>query len=122
MPATDTVSPRSDARLTRRHLRRLVEIAGRDLEEFFERNPRLRIYRSRLLLTGLCQGAALHYLDHSNGVKDLDVYTFFAVHPDVRLQRRRGTHADFGPSELGRHPDDVGYAGRRVDMFLKTIE
>ncbi|OBI13387.1 hypothetical protein A5712_05125 [Mycobacterium sp. E2327] len=122
MAATDTVSPRSYALLTHTHLRRLLEIANRDLEKFFDRNPHLHIYRTRVLLTGLCQGAALHYLDQNNGVKDLDIYTFFAAHPDVRLQRRRGTQADFGHSELGRHPADVGYVGRRVDMFVKTIE
>jgi hypothetical protein len=118
---SDGVSPRSDALLTRQHLSRLAGIARRDLDEFFQRNPHLRTYRLRVLLTALCQGAALHYLDQSNGVKDLDVYTFLAADPDLRLQRRR-RWADFGPSELGRHPGDVGYSGRRVEIYLKTIE
>lgn len=80
------VSERSLARLSEAHLHQLVEIARDDLDGFFLRNPQLSAYRSRVLLTALCQGAALHYLDHTNGVKDLDVWTFFAVLPDLRLQ------------------------------------
>jgi hypothetical protein len=121
MVASD-VSERSLARLSEAHLHQLVEIARDDLDGFFSRNPHLSVYRSRVLLTALCQGAALHYLDHSSGVKDLDVWTFFAALPDLRLQRRRPKQVDFGPSELGRHPADHGYVGRRVDLLLKTID
>lgn len=30
--------------------------------------------------------------------------------------------ADFGPSELGRHPDDTGYTGRHVDLIGRSID
>ena len=30
--------------------------------------------------------------------------------------------ADFGPSELGRHPDDAGYRGRHVDLIGRSID
>jgi hypothetical protein len=32
-----------------------------------------RLYADRLFAVALCQGAALHYIDGKNGVKDLDV-------------------------------------------------
>jgi hypothetical protein len=103
---TNARSPRSYARLTEQHLRRL---------------------------------AALHYLDGRNGVKDLDVWTFYAALPGVRFPAgKRETHVDFGPSELGRQLYDldaarndlerarwgrwtVEYGGRRVDFLMRAL-
>ena len=62
--------------LNKRHLARLSKIAEADHESFYARRPE---YRGRLIAVVLAQGAALHYLDRSNGVKDLDVWTFFAL-------------------------------------------
>ncbi|WP_158168561.1 hypothetical protein [Mycolicibacterium smegmatis] len=112
---------RSLAPLTDEHLCRLAAIAEADRERMFSRNPHLAVYRDRILLTALCQGAALHYIDGANGVKDLDVYTFYADDPNVGYPYRRRGVADFGNSELGRHPDDVGYVGRRVDLLGRAL-
>src|SRR4051812_48950852 len=71
--------PRSQARITGEVLNRLSEIAAEDREDRFRRRPRWAPYRDRILCVALCQGASLHYLDHQNGVKDLDVWTFFAA-------------------------------------------
>jgi hypothetical protein len=30
--------------------------------------------------------------------------------------------ADFGPSELGRHPDDTGFVGRHVDLIGRSLD
>jgi hypothetical protein len=70
----------------------------------------------------LCQGAALHYVDHTNGVKDFDVWSFYAEHPDGPFSARwRGT-ADFGPSKFGRFPGDpLHYQGRRVDLMGRSL-
>jgi len=62
----------------------------------------------RLLLVAPCQGGALHYLDcknqvrNKNGVKDLDVYSFYAEHPRVPWPYR-GRHGvrDFGELPCG---------------------
>jgi hypothetical protein len=82
-------------RITPRVLDRLSEIAAEDREDRFKRRPRWEAYRDRVLCVALCQGAALHYVDGRNGVKDLDVWTFFAEEPEVgpfparwRLERR----------------------------------
>lgn len=93
----------------------------------FEHNPNWGCYRGRLLCVALCQGAALHYLDRETGVKDFDVWTFFArspgrPHPDAALFRRRKL-VDFGPSRFGRTPTaPPGFAGRRVDLFARDLD
>ncbi|UGT61806.1 hypothetical protein [Nocardia asteroides] len=44
--------------------------------------------------------------------------------PDSASERNREARktADFGASELGRHPDDIGYAGRRIDFLGKDLD
>lgn len=110
------------AALTDEHLRRLAELAEADREGLFIRNPHLSVYRDRILLTALCQGAALHFVNGTNGVKDLDVYTFYAEDSGVGYPYRRRGVEDFGDSELGRHPDDHGFQGRRVDLLGRTLK
>ncbi|MCH9736514.1 MAG: hypothetical protein K0U78_18500 [Actinomycetia bacterium] len=116
------MSERSMAPLTDEHLRRLGAIAEADREGLFNRNPHLAVYRDRILLTALCQGAALHFVNGTNGVKDLDVYTFYAEDSDVGYPYRRRGVEDFGESDLGRHPDDHAFRGRRVDLLGRTLK
>lgn len=110
------------ASITDEHLRRLAEFAKADRDGLFRRNPHLAVYRHRILMTALCQGAALHFVNGINGVKDLDVYTFYAQHPGVGYPYRRRGVADFGDSEHGRHPDDHHLVGRRVDMLGRALK
>lgn len=56
-----------------RDLNRLAEIARLDQEDFFARKPRYRVLRQESVCVALCQGAALHFVDGENGVKDFDV-------------------------------------------------
>lgn len=118
---------RSFAPLTDGHLRRLVTIAKRDRDTMFAKNPHLEVYRDRVLLVALCQGAALHYIDGKNGVKDIDVYTFYASYPGVMLHPMRHGLADFGESELGYRPADKPhrgkpFVGRRVDLLQRGLK
>lgn len=133
----DKASPRSSAPLTLDHLARLSAIAADDREVFFRSQP---AYRDRLLATVLAQGAALHWVDGATGVKDLDVWSFFALPPGVTAfpanQRKR--HVDFGPSTLGRQMFDLtdpdlsahdrsrftrwsNFEGRRVDLMMRGL-
>lgn len=79
-------------------------------------------YAGRLLCRALCQGAALHYVNGSNGVKDFDVWSFYAQYDDWPFPARwRGTR-DFGPSKFGRYPGDPPcYSGRRVDLLGRSL-
>ena len=55
-------------------------------------------------------GGALHYLDckkgakKTNGVKDLDVYSFYADDPEIPWPYRRHGVADFGASSSATTP------------------
>jgi hypothetical protein len=99
---SSTRSERSYEPLSPAHLRRLAELAEQD-HQLFTRVDGRPEYRTHRLSVTLAQGAALHYLDGRNGVKDLDVWTLYAAVPGARFPAdRRETHADFGPSEFDR--------------------
>ena len=119
-----SIVARSLERITKADLRILGELACGYFDDLFERKPDFSgRFRGRLLLLALCQGAALHYMDRSHGVKDFDVWGFSKSLPDVTFPSR-GLHGrrDFGPSRFGRQPQERGYEGRRVDILGRSIE
>jgi hypothetical protein len=106
-----------------RDLLRLAELAAEAEAGLFARHPHgAGRYAGRLLCRALCQGAARHYLDGETGVKDFDVWSFYAALADGPFPYRwRGT-VDFGPSRFGRWPgDQPSYAGRRVDLLGRSL-
>jgi hypothetical protein len=114
---------RSLARIEIADLLRLAALAADAEAELFRRNPQgSGRYAGRLLGRALCQGAALHYVDESNGVKDFDVWSFYAQLDEWPFPARwRGTR-DFGPSKFGRYPGDpLRYSGRRVDLLGRSL-
>jgi hypothetical protein len=115
------VSDRSFVQIRPADLRRLDEIAREDLDNFFRESPIYAVYRDRLLMTCLCQGAAQHWVDNSHGVKDFDVWAFFMAHPDRPFPARRRKARDFQDGRFGRHPADEGYTGRRVDILGRSV-
>jgi hypothetical protein len=120
----ETPSGRSRARIDRNDLLRLAELAAEVEAGLFARNPQgAGRYAGRLVCRALCQGAALHYLDARNGVKDFDVWSFYAQRTDGPFPYRwRGT-ADYGPSKFGRYSGDPPwFTGRRVDLLGRSLE
>ena len=116
------VMDRSFERLELHHLRRLARIAINDLTDLFDRKPDLGyLYRDRLMVICLCQGGARHFLHRDRGVKDLDLWAFFAMHPNRSFPYRRHKRMDFGASRFGRHPNDQHFRGRGVDIFGRSI-
>ena len=116
-------SDRSLARIEIADLLRLAALAADAEADLFSRNPQgSGRYAGRLLGRALCQGAALHYVDESNGVKDFDVWSFYAQYDDWPFPARwRGTR-DFGLSKFGRYPGDPPrYTGRRVDLLGRSL-
>jgi hypothetical protein len=66
-------------RIARADLLRLAALAADAEAELFRRNPQgSGRYAGRLLGRALRQGAALHYVNGWNGVKDFDVWSFYA--------------------------------------------
>jgi hypothetical protein len=113
---------RSQERVTSSDLKRLGEIARADRERFFTRYPHWSmLYSKRLLCVALCQGAALHFVDGSNGVKDFDVWSFFCANPHGPIPRRRVVSCDLGYPKFGTSPDRPDFIGRRVDLLFKSI-
>ena len=108
---------------------RLARIARADGARFLERRPE---YKGRLICVALCQGSGLHYVDVArrrrlNGVKDFDVWSFFAAIPGLRFPAdRRHVHVDFGRSKFGRWSNEPSrfrhFEGRRVDLFMRTLQ
>ena len=61
-------------------------------------------------------------MNGSNGVKDFDVWSFYAHYGDWPVPARwRGTR-DFALSKFGRYPGDPPrYWGRRVDLLGRSL-
>ena len=115
---------RSLERIDGDDLIRLAELAARAESALFARKPHgAGRYAGRLVCRALCQGAALHSVDGRNGVKDFDVWSFYAERGDGPFPYRwRGT-ADYGPSKFGRFPDDPpSFTGRRVDLLGRSLD
>jgi hypothetical protein len=118
-----TGSERSLESIGQPDLIRLAELAAQAEMRLFGQNPDgAGRYAGRLLCRALCQGAARHYLDGTTGIKDFDVWSFYAEHDDGPFPYRwRGT-ADFGPSRFGRYPHDPpSFRGRRVDFLGRSL-
>ena len=113
---------RSMKPITKSDLHRLANIAIQDLESLFRRHPTTgRLYRHRLFAIALCQGAALHFVDGKNGVKDFDVWSFFRAHPARPFPYRRNASADFGDPKFGKSANWGHYIGRRVDLLGRSL-
>jgi hypothetical protein len=96
---------RSLARIQKDDLLHLAALAAHVEAGLFARTPEVAgRYAGHLLCRALCQGAALHYLDGKNGVKDFDVWSFYAARDDAEFPVRWRKAVDFGPSKFGRYP------------------
>ena len=112
-------SERSFEKITDEDLKKLASIAATDRKDFLSRKPQ---YTGDFLCSALCQGAALHFVDGKNGVKDFDVWSFYADEKGVpQFPPRRHACVDFGESKFGKEPDE-SLKGRRVDIFCRSIE
>lgn len=118
----------SKEKLTDADLDRLLELERTERARLVRTGAVWGAHRDRLLCVCLAQGAALHLLDGQTGIKDLDVWTFFARNPELESRVidsgfRKGRHRDSGLTHLGRWYDPDGpdrfraYTGRRVDLF-----
>lgn len=103
-------------------LKRLGRLAALDRADLFRRKIETgRLYGDRLFAVALCQGGALHYLDGKNGIKDLDVWSFFKPNPEGRFPYRRRAELDFGDPKFGQSEDAPSFVGRRVDHIGRAI-
>jgi hypothetical protein len=116
------ISQRSFQPFRSQDLQRLTDIAKDDLDRFCQRNPDYVELKKTLFAICLAQGGAMHFVDGKSGVKDLDVWLFFRISSTGQIYPPRVRHeCDFGDPYFGRHPNDVGYLGRRVDILGRSI-
>lgn len=114
---------RSKQKITKRDLRKLLKLARADIDDFFDRKLSYKKpYHGKEKLVTLCQGAALHYIDNKNGVKDFDVWFFYPQKGDVVLPYRRTGLVDFGKSKFGKHPGNPLFEGRGVDVLMRSTK
>lgn len=117
---------RSYERITMDDLGLLSDLVMREREQFFQRNPRYKpIFYSSLIASVLCQGAAIHFVDGKNGVKDFDVYLFHRQSNTKEMRypyRARVKHQpDSKLAKFGNCPCHPNYVGRHVDLMGKEI-
>ncbi len=73
------------------------------------------------LAVALCQGAAMHFYDKVNGIKDFDVWFFYPFN-QKHLPYRTYWNWDYLNPKFGRHPSIPGYIGRKVDVLVRSIK
>lgn len=113
---------RSQCSIEPADIAQLAKIAAEDRADLFARKPELgRLYKDRVLCVALCQGAALHFVDGKNGVKDFDVWTFYRAHQSGPYPYRRNVARDFGDQKFGTSQDRPDFVGRRVDCLGRSI-
>jgi hypothetical protein len=111
---------RSQERITKSDLKKLLRLSLEDIGSFFARYPKYsKAYRGKQVLIALGQGAALHYIDKKNGVKDFDVWFFFP-RKSIQLPYRRRGVVDFGPSKFGKIMGQEGFKGRSIDVLMRS--
>ncbi|MEK7078304.1 MAG: hypothetical protein AAB911_01920 [Patescibacteria group bacterium] len=104
---------RHNFRLTRDDLNGLKKIALQEHKNFFKRNRKSKklskAYTSKLFCIALCQGAAIHYIDHKNGIKDFDVWLFYKKDDKVNFPDR------------SKKSIENGYRKIRIDFIKRSI-
>ena len=75
----------------------------------------------RPLAVALCQGAAMHFHDKVNGVKDFDVWFFYPFN-EKHLPYRDIRNWDYKNTKFGHHPYILNYDGRKVDVLVRSIK
>ena len=114
---------RSKESITLCDLQALGRIAQSDRDAFFEKYPdRSEPYSRRLLCVALCQGAAKHFVDGLNGVKDFDVWSFFRENRGKPpMPYRRIASRQFEYPKSGTSPEKRDFIGRKVDLLFRSI-
>lgn len=104
-----TNAARSYERLTMHDLEQLKELALKEHEEFFKRNPHLKSYYNSLIGMCLCQGAASHYLNPTVGIKDFDIWHFYTANNSINFPYRAHKRIN------------NGYKNKPIDFLKRAI-
>jgi hypothetical protein len=109
--------------ITMDDLERLRDIEASKRAWLFSRVPKCHRLADRVLAVALCQGAALHYVDGCNGMKDFDIWTFYAgAGVADRYPAKVRMRADFGDPKFGKTDESPQCIGRRVDLMGRSLD
>ena len=118
------ISERSTSKITANDLEELLAGSRHRLAGYFVYGEGIKwkeLYDIRKpLCIALCQGAAMHYYDNTNGVKDFDVWFFYPFN-QKHLPCKTMWHWDYQNKKFGRHPHFPKYKGRKVDVIVRSI-
>ena len=115
------VSERSYELLTEADLSRVRDLVVAKLTTVYSGTEVASQYRDRMVCLALCQGAAAHWVGGAHGIKDIDVWAFYRDGLPRPFPYRARWTADLGESRFGRHPEDKGFKGRRIDILGRSI-
>lgn len=119
------ISERSYSDITLEDLRELIEGSVKRLTEYFILGKGAKwqeLYNIHApLLIALCQGAAMHYYDKINGIKDFDIWFFYPFNQQ-HLPYRTVWSWDYNNAKFGRHPEMKDYKGRKVDVIVRSLK
>lgn len=97
-------------KIYKKDLRALRDLALKEHNEFFIRNPHLKKpYSNSLIGICLCQGAAWHYLDPENGIKDFDIWHFYKERKKAAFPYR------------AKKVNKIGYKNKWIDYLKRAI-
>ena len=119
MPEVRDVYISWDPPYTDQDFDRMVDLVFEDLKYLAKRNPQYVNADPGAIC--LAQGTGTHYFDRVNGIKDIDLWVFFANGSIVAPQRRL-KKVDFGDPKFGQTSDRPNFVGRRVDILLRNID
>jgi hypothetical protein len=119
------ISIRSYAEITHRDLEELLDGSIARLKQYFVEGKGEKwshLYNiPEPLCVALCQGAAMHYFDKCNGIKDFDIW-FFYPFTQKHLPYRTVWSWDYKNAKFGRHPELTNYEGRKVDVIVRSLK
>jgi hypothetical protein len=119
------ISERSYVEINEQDLKLLLKKSKERLVKFFLSNNGkkwIELYDyKKPILVAFCQGAAMHYYDKKNGVKDFDIWFFYPFNKKDLPYRARW-ECDFENKKFGQHPEMQKYKGRKIDVMVRSIK
>ena len=110
--------------LTYDDLKELYWGSAKRLHEYFIQRPGTKwneLYNiAKPTAVALCQGAAMHSHDGSNGIKDFDIWFFYSFN-QKHLPYRTIWNWDYRNPKYGWHPSMPDYHGKKVDVLVRSI-
>ncbi|MBN1523593.1 MAG: hypothetical protein JW904_03825 [Spirochaetales bacterium] len=119
------IEERNYSEIEKRDLLELLEGSVAQVNNYFyskKGEKWLELYNiNNPLCVALCQGAAMHYYDKSNGIKDFDIWIFYPFN-QKHLPYRTYWNWFYNNSKFGLHSVYSSEKGRKVDVLVRSVK